>query len=283
MKTIVFGGSGRIGQVVLNKLLDDQMPIVATYRTRIPFENENVTWIQFDYEEKSIEKLRESLQQYQITSAITCTPLEGTSEILKAVRGLGIRNIFLGSARKFSKIADKSVDKVKLAVSYAEQSNEDFLFIHPTMIYGRNGENNIHRMTKLIKTFPIIPMPKKGNSLIQPIFTDDVAQALLNGLKKTSLKGEIIVPGPDCLEYRELIKTLADLMDKRVFITNFPRLFISIAVFITRIIPFLPEIGYQEIERLYEDKDFECEPAYKALNITPTPLREGLTKTLKGL
>jgi hypothetical protein len=48
---------------------------------------------------------------------------------------------------------------------------------------------------------------------------------------------------------------------------------------LTRVLPFLPRIGAEEIRRLTEDKAFDIAAMRETLGVTPIPLAEGLART----
>ena len=58
--------------------------------------------------------------------------------------------------------------------------------LHPTLIYGADGFSNIERIIGIARKFPVIPLPRGGMSLIQPIHCDDVSAALMRCLDNAS-------------------------------------------------------------------------------------------------
>ena len=54
--------------------------------------------------------------------------------------------------------------------------------LHPTMIYGAEGEDNVRRLEALMRRLPNVPLPAGGRSLVQPIHQSDVTRAILAAL-----------------------------------------------------------------------------------------------------
>ena len=48
------------------------------------------------------------------------------------------------------------------------------VLLHPTMIYGAEGEDNVQRLAAVLRRLPIIPLPAGGSALVQPIHQSDV-------------------------------------------------------------------------------------------------------------
>src|SRR5947209_5016007 len=50
--------------------------------------------------------------------------------------------------------------------------------LHPTMIYGTRGEQNVQRLAAMLRRLPLVPLPGGGRNLVQPIHQDDVTRAI---------------------------------------------------------------------------------------------------------
>ena len=57
-------------------------------------------------------------------------------------------------------------------------SGRSGVMLHPTMIYGAQGEDNVQRLAALLRRLPIVPLPGGGTALVQPIHQDDVTRAI---------------------------------------------------------------------------------------------------------
>ena len=56
--------------------------------------------------------------------------------------------------------------------------------LHPTMIYGAQGEDNVQRLAALLRRLPLVPLPDGGTALVQPIHQDDVTRAIRAALDR---------------------------------------------------------------------------------------------------
>ena len=77
-------------------------------------------------------------------------------------------------------------------------SGRSGVMLHPTMIYGAQGEDNVQRLAALLRRLPIVPLPGGGKALVQPIHQDDVTRAhprragASHGMARTAL----VIAGP---------------------------------------------------------------------------------------
>lgn len=282
MKFLIVGASGRIGKTVTNLLEQKKYRPIKSYRTAHPKYSEEPGWVQMDMDTLSDKEVGNIIKDHSITHLIFCLPLRYTEIVAKALYKHEVRAVFLGSARKLSTIPDHSVEKVTRSVVQAREHCSNWVFIHPTMIYGKQGENNFNRISNIVTKFPIIPLPNGGNSLMQPIHADDVSRALVNAAFINDSNIEIMLSGPDSLPYKEIFKKIAKIHQRKIIIINLPVSLLLALVKILNVMPFLPSISNQEVRRLAEDKDFDSQEAYNLLQIEPIGIDHGIESTFSG-
>ncbi|QNT79008.1 SDR family oxidoreductase [Entomobacter blattae] len=188
--------------------------------------------------------------------------------------------IFLGSTRKYTHWPDAHGKGVIAGEKAFLQSNQKGVLLHPTMIYGAEGENNVQRLAQLLKILPIIPLPKKGQSLIQPIYQSDVTKAMIHALSIEWSKPEsLVIAGPKAISYADFVHAIcrAATLPQRPIISIPPWVLVQLAK-LSRFIPVLPTISPAEVQRLMEDKAFDITPMQEKLQFTPISLQEGLAK-----
>jgi nucleoside-diphosphate-sugar epimerase len=155
------------------------------------------------------------------------------------------------------------------------------VMLHPTMIYGAQGEDNVRRLAALMRRLPVLPLPGGGRSLVQPIHQSDVTRSILEALARDwDGPRTLIIAGPEPVTYADFARAVA-----RAAGLGAPRtisapagLLIALASAVRRI-PGLPKIGTAEIRRLLEDKAFDIGPMRDELGVTPIALAEGLALT----
>ncbi len=188
------------------------------------------------------------------------------------------RLVLLGSTRKFTRWPDAHGQGVIEGERALLGSGRDGVILHPTMIYGAQGEDNVRRLAAWIGRLPVIPLPGGGRALVQPIHQDDVTRGLLASLDR-GWEGphSLVVAGPAALRYRDFVAAiaLAYRLRPRPVLAVPASLLMPLAA-LARAVPGLPGIGPAEIRRLLEDKAFDIAPMRAALGFEPISLAAGL-------
>mgnify|MGYP005812618191 CR=1 FL=1 len=193
------------------------------------------------------------------------------------------RLIFLGSTRKFTRWPDAHGNGVLAGEHAFLASGRAGVILHPTMIYGAQGEDNVQRLAALMRRLPILPLPEGGAALVQPIHQLDVTRAIIAALGRP-WRGphSLVIAGSTAIRYADFIGTVARAAGIRA-----PRILpvpagplIALAP-ATRLLPFFPTIRSREIRRLLEDKAFDIAPMRAALGVDPMSLEEGLARTFR--
>ncbi|AQS86789.1 NADH-ubiquinone oxidoreductase 39-40 kDa subunit [Neoasaia chiangmaiensis NBRC 101099] len=192
--------------------------------------------------------------------------------------------IGLGSTRKFTRWPDAHGTGVLAGEQALMTSRRPGIMLHPTMIYGATGEDNVQRLARLLKFLPIVPLPQGGTALVQPIHQDDVTAALIAAIDratsgKLDAPGSMVIAGPQAMAYRDFVQGVAKAagLGKRPILSLPAAALMAITPLAARL-PGLPRIGRDEIRRLMEDKAFDITPMRTVLGVDPRPLKDGLTQ-----
>lgn len=191
--------------------------------------------------------------------------------------------VLLGSTRRFSRWPDAHGDGVRAGEAAFLASGRDGVMLHPTMIYGATGEDNVRRLAALLKRLPVAPLPGGGRALVQPIHQHDLRRCILSALAR-DWEGPhaLVVAGPRALPYRDFLAAVAraaGVMPPRIL--PVPATLLRAAAPLTRVIPFIPRIRAAEIRQLTEDKAFDTWPMRDALGVIGLSLEEGLRLTFR--
>ncbi len=223
----------------------------------------------------SVAELRDALAGVDIV--FECAAAHLVQVILEAAGSRLERLIAVGSARRFTKFPDAHAASVQEMEKCAAASPVPVTILHPTMIYGARGENNIKRVIQFVRLCPLIPLPRGGRTLIQPIHADNVADCLEAALEREQSKGKtIVIAGPDPMRYADFVRACARSAGLAARIVPLPGGMLMAAAPLSRFIPGLPTITRSEVRRLMEDKDVDISSMNKLLGVTPMSLEEGL-------
>ena len=190
------------------------------------------------------------------------------------------RFVFLGSTRKFTRWPDAHGEGVIAGERAFLAAARPGALLHPTMIYGAEGEDNVQRLAALLRRLPIVPLPDGGRALVQPIHQSDLTRSILAALDVGWAGPEaIVVAGPAAVSYADFVRKVAGAAGLRApRIVPIPPALLRLAAPLTRL-PGLPRVRQAEIRRLLEDKAFDIGPMQVRLGVDPIPLAAGLQQT----
>jgi uncharacterized protein YbjT (DUF2867 family) len=191
------------------------------------------------------------------------------------------RLVLLGSTRRFTRWPDAHGNGVIAGEAALIASGRAGVMLHPTMIYGAQGEDNVQRLAALLRRLPFVPLPGGGRAPVQPIHQDDVTRCVLAAIDiDWTGPSTVVVAGPEALPYHAFVRAVAvaaGLNPPRIVpVPSDPLL--ALAPVLSRL-PFLPRVSRDEIRRLGEDKAFDIAPMLATLGVAPISLTEGLART----
>ena len=194
----------------------------------------------------------------------------------------GARLVLMGSTRRYTAWPDAHGDGVIAGEAALLASGRDGVMLHPTMIYGAEGENNVRRLAALMRRLPVLPLPGGGRSLVQPIHQDDVTACLVAALEHPWRGAHsLVVAGPAAVSYADFCRAIAVAAGLGApVIIPLPAWMLMAASPLT-LLPGLPRIRPGEIRRLMEDKAFDIAPMVARLGVVPRGLAEGLEEMKK--
>jgi uncharacterized protein YbjT (DUF2867 family) len=261
----VIGGHGRVGRCLVSRLSRREIDVISIQR-RAPFNAVAASKVRFATV-KTCDDIGIALSD--ATHIVNCGPVSLNGIIYRYRSERVQRIVMIGSARIYTKFADAAADTLKDAQHEFEKSGLPGVMLHPTMIYG-GGDGNISRIARYIDRFPIVPLPDRGRSLIQPIHFEDVVSCIESALfSSLALGGPIVLAGPHPMMFRTMIEMIADGIGRKARVISLPASLLAVGAAIARFIPGLPAVTPAEVHRVLEDKAFDVSPMRQRLAVRP--------------
>jgi uncharacterized protein YbjT (DUF2867 family) len=279
MKVLVTGGTGFTGSRLIPLLLQNGIQVRSLIRPtsdRSPLSALRVEWATGDL--ANAESFTAALRGVDTLVNIASLGFGHVETILRSAKEAGVkRGIFISTTAIFTQLNAGS-KSIRLAAEEAIQaSGLNYTILRPTMIYGSPRDRNMWRLIRLLRITPIMPIFGDGESLQQPIFVDDVAQAVLLALKNDITIGKSYnIAGKDPLTYNQVIDTVAAALGKRIWKLHLPYLPIVRALQFTEQMKIRLPIKAEQVLRLNENKMFSYEEAQKDFGFTPRGFGEGI-------
>ncbi|HEX2939629.1 MAG TPA: NAD(P)H-binding protein [Rhodopila sp.] len=274
----VVGASGRSGQALIHALLADAIQVVPVVRNPTKWQASGIALPARQADLRRPETMAAALADAH--TVVSCAHARYASTILQAAPAAG-QFVFLGSTRKFTRWPDAHGNGVLAGEAALMASGRPGVMLHPTMIYGAQGEDNVQRLAALLRRTPVLPLPGGGKFLVQPIHQSDVTRAIQAALSHAwTAPHTLIIAGPTALPYADFVRAVAIAAGlRRPWLLPFPAGPLIAATRLTRHVSALPRIEPAEVRRLLEDKAFDIREMRTRLGINPIPLSQGLALT----
>lgn len=144
--------------------------------------------------------------------------------------------------------------------------------LRPSIVFGA-GDNFFNRFAMMAKFFPALPLIGGGRTKFQPVFSGDIADAILAVLSRPDTAGRTYeLGGPEVLTFKELFQ--------RMFaVTHQPRLLVGVPFGLAKIkgavlsvLP-VPPLTADQVESLKTDNVVQAGSlTFRDLGITPASL-----------
>jgi uncharacterized protein YbjT (DUF2867 family) len=280
--TAIIGASGRSGAALYRALLADGVAVVPVVRDAAKWAAQGIDRAPRIADLADPDALRAALHD---ATAVVSTAHARYAAAVIAAAPQRARLVFLGSTRKFTRWPDAHGNGVLAGEAAFLASGRHGVMLHPTMIYGATGEDNVQRLAALLRRLPVLPLPGGGKALVQPIHQDDVTRAIRAALAlQWDGPHSLVVAGPAPLRYADFVRAVAAAAGLPApHIIAFPLAPLLLAASLARFVPLLPSIRSAEIRRLTEDKAFDIAPMRASLRFDPVPLEIGLARSFFAL
>ncbi len=274
----IIGASGRSGQALCRSLLADGVAVVPVVRNPDRWEATGLPGDMRIADLRSADALRAALQG--ATRIVSCAHARYAPAIIAASPPEATL-VLLGSTRKFTRWPDAHGNGVRAGEAALMESGRNGVMLHPTMIYGAQGEDNVQRLAKLLRRLPVMPLPGGGRFLVQPIHQSDVIRCIRAALDRPGTGPDsLVIAGPEAVRYDDFVREVAAAAGlRKPWIIPFPLGLLIRAAGLTKHVTALPRVRPEEIRRLVEDKAFDIGPMRQMLGVEPISLAEGLALT----
>jgi NADH dehydrogenase len=210
---------------------------------------------------------------------------ESTRQNFSAVHAKGAEKLAQlakpAGAERFVHMSSLGVDKmVKSKYAHTKAMGEkavraafpEATILRPSVIFGNEDQffNSFASMAQLFRALPLIG---GGHTKFQPVYVNDVAQAVVAALEKDSTQGEIYeLGGPDTYSFRELLKYVCKVTGRSPLMLPIPFGLASLIGYFTQLLP-RPPITHDQVGMLEHDSVVSIgAKTFRDLGITPTAL-----------
>jgi nucleoside-diphosphate-sugar epimerase len=268
--TLVVGGTGFLGSVVMARLPEAEVLARRTSNRRwLP----RGTLVRVgDLDEPTT--VRAALDG--VDRVVWCASM-GFGQVptlVPMLENVGVRRaVFLSSTAIFTSLPARSRG-VRLAAECAVRASSlDWTLLRPTMIYGSGRDRNISRLLRVLSRTPFFPIVGDGRGLHQPIYVDDLADAVVAALASPATSHQAFnLGGPEPITFVDLVRQANAALGRQVALVHIPA---AAALAAARLVPRGP-VSAEQLRRLSEDKAVDITPAQHAFGFAPRRFAHGV-------
>jgi NADH dehydrogenase len=153
---------------------------------------------------------------------------------------------------------------------------KDAVIFRPSIVFGPE-DSFFNKFADMARFSPVLPVISGGKTKLQPVYVEDVAEAVARAADGKALTGKIYeLGGPEVLSFRECLETMLKVTARKNPLVSMPAGIASLIGSIASLIPFVsPPITPDQVRLLKYDnvvspKAEKEERTLKGLGVTPT-------------
>lgn len=142
--------------------------------------------------------------------------VNATRNLVDACIEKGVKRLIFTSSYGAAPDSDSSNHRSKWECErFVRMSGLDYTIVRPTIIFGK-GDRFTNLLAYEIRRHPFIPIPDGGRNRIQPIFVDDLAEAMVQCLKRDDTRfGEYDLGGHEVYTFRDMVEKIYQVVGIR--------------------------------------------------------------------
>ncbi len=204
--------------------------------------------------------------------------IEGTRNLIRCAKDAGVKRIIYLSHLGANRQAGFPVLRVKGETeSLIMNSGIDYTIIRSGLVFG-NGDHFTTAIAKVIRGLPLFFfVPGDGNMLLQPIWVEDLATALVWSIEKeTAINRVSEVGGPELFTFVDVVHMIMERLHTPRFLIHIRAAYMMyIAVIFEYFFPAIP-INQYWIDYLATNRTADLDAITKEFGILPARLKNHL-------
>jgi len=286
----VFGGTGFLGRRVVKRLLEHEFDVRAVsrhpQRTTSMFRSgtSGLTSVRADvHNEAEITSVLEGV--YGAVNAVSlyvehgretfrAVHVDAAARVARVAREAGVEHLVhvsgIGSNPESSSPYIKARGEGEQAV---QRAFADSTLIRPSVMFGPD-DAFLTTLVKMVRFLPVCPLFGSGETKLQPVYVEDVAEGITRLFKNTAGMSRACYEfgGPQIYTYEELLRTIARHLGSRRSFIPVPFALWHVLATVSEYVPGAP-LTRDQIALMQNDNvaspDF---PGLRELGVEPTPV-----------
>jgi len=297
MKVFLTGGTGFVGNHLVNALLDNGHRVRCLIRPgsekKLARRHDVELWPGgiFDGESRLADGLEGCQAVIHLIGIIREFPRKGitfermhyqaTVQIVNAIRASGIKRYIHMSSLGTRPNARSRYHQTKYkAEEYVRRSGLDFTIFQPSVIFGPD-DNFVNLFKQMMIKTPLVPVVGDGCYQIQPVDVHTVARAFTLSLKEEKTIGRVFqLPGRDRFTFNDILDIIARALGKKIIKVHLPVWLVKATAYFLEGLRAFP-LTRDQITMLLEGNTGSETAFYEEFGIAPTPFEAGIKEYIQ--
>lgn len=204
--------------------------------------------------------------------------VEGTRNVVREAMRAEVRTLVYVSSLGADRGESPYHRSKRKAEAIVRQFTGAWTIVRLGNVYGP-GDEQISLLLRMVRTLPVLPTIGNGNQQFQPIWHDDVAEALARALERDDLAGrELEIAGDEVTSQNDLVERIARMTRRNVLRLPIPDALAQLGIRLASAAGVSVPFNESQVQMLAEGNVIPMgrENAIFSLGITPMPLNRGL-------
>jgi uncharacterized protein YbjT (DUF2867 family) len=200
----------------------------------------------------------------------------------KAAKERGVKRIiYLGGLGNASQELSLHLDSRQQVGRELGSSGIPVTELRASIIIG-SGSASFEIIRDLVKKLPVMITPRWVRSLCQPIAISNVLEYLIQVIEKQQTEGKVFeIGGDEVLSYAEMLRQVASVMNKKLYIINVPVLTPKLSAYWLNLVTTVPmSIAFPLVEGLKNDTICNNTDIDHYIKLHKRPFREAVQRAL---
>lgn len=204
--------------------------------------------------------------------------IQGTQNVVAAAADARVRRLFFISHLGADRASAYPVLKAKaIAEEYIRRSGIDFTIIRAAIVFGRN-DGFTTGLAQLLSTLPrFFFVPGDGESLLQPLWVEDLATCLTWALDDERTFNQMYeIGGPEYLTFNQVVTTILEVIGIQRTVIHLRQPYLrALTVFLENLLPSTPVSVYW-LDYLATNRASNLDAIPRLFNLMPSRLSQRL-------
>jgi uncharacterized protein YbjT (DUF2867 family) len=205
--------------------------------------------------------------------------VRGTRHVVREAERAGVPKLVFASSLGCERGSSPYHQSKRAGEKIVRGFDGDWVILRPGSVYGP-GDDQISLLLKMIRSLPAIPVLGGGDDTFQPIWHEDLAEALARAVERADLAREVLdLAGPDVTSQNDLVDRLSRITGRNPIRVPLPDFLAKAGMRALGVVGVDVPFSDSQLAMLHEGSliaDPRANALGEVLGVTPTPLDRGL-------